>query len=499
MNTYEVRIWGIVTRERVKGRTYQVRWIVGKRTFSTMFATKALAESRRSELLLAQRRGEAFDDENGLPESEKRQLAADVTWYDHAVAFLDMKWPALEAGSRRALATSLATVTLALVSDRERMPDYDRAFTALVSWSFNLFARRAGEPPVEFASTIEWVRSHSLPVISLRDPRTARSAYNATTTSPSGKQYAANTYKNKVKGLNGAIKYAIELNLLERNPLERISTPPPRGFNRVDRRVVVNPDQARRLVNAVADQGRTGERYVAFFATMYFAALRPSEVLALRKQDCLLPEAGWGRLCFAESSPYAGSAWTDSGDDSPRKTLKHRAKHESRNVPAHPELVAYLRAHIEQFGTAPDGRLFVRADGQDIRYATFANLWSKARKAALTAEEFSSPLGKRPYDLRHAAVSTWLNAGVSAPQVAEWAGHGVDVLLSVYAKCIDGQEERDLRRIDEALAAALDKRDERNEAPLWRRTPDGGMEFYYPPNTVVQRITREELEAGDGR
>jgi len=464
VNSYEVRIWGILTRQRAKGTTYQVRWVVGKRTHSADFATKALADSRRSELLLAQRRGEAFDDESGLPESEKRQLAADVVWYDHAVAFLDMKWPALEAGSRRALATSLATVTLALVADPDRMPDYDRAFTALVNWSFNLFARQAGEPPAEFAASIEWVRNHSLPIAALRDPRTVRIAYNATTTSPSGKQYAANTYKNKLKGLNGAIKYAVELDLLDRNPLDRISTPPPRSFNLVDRRVVVNPDQARRLINAVTDQGRTGERYVAFFATMYFAALRPSEVLALRKQDCLLPETGWGRLRFAESSPYAGSAWTDSGDDSPRKTLKHRAKHESRNVPAHPELVTYLRAHIDQFGTAPDGRLFVRADGNNIRYATFANLWSKARKAALTTEEFNSPLGKRPYDLRHAAVSTWLNAGVSAPQVAEWAGHGVDVLLSVYAKCIDGQEERDLRRIDEALIVSPDQRAERGGA-----------------------------------
>ncbi|MEU8177740.1 hypothetical protein AB0C14_33125 [Microbispora hainanensis] len=43
--------------------------------------------------------------------------------------------------------------------------------------------------------------------------------------------------------------------------------------------------------------------------------------------------------------------------------------------------------------------------------------------------------------LRHAAVSLWLNAGVHAPDAAERAGHGVDVMLRVYAKCIDGQRE----------------------------------------------------------
>lgn len=70
---------------------------------------------------------------------------------------------------------------------------------------------------------------------------------------------------------------------------------------------------------------------------------------------------------------------------------------------------------------------------------------------ALTSEEAASPLARRPYDLRHAAVSTWLNGGVPAPQVAAWAGHSVDVLLRVYAKCIAGQESASRRRVEEAL------------------------------------------------
>jgi hypothetical protein len=49
-------------------------------------------------------------------------------------------------------------------------------------------------------------------------------------------------------------------------------------------------------------------------------------------------------------------------------------------------------------------------------------------------------------------VSLWLNVGVPAPDVAERAGHGVDVLLRVYAKCIDGGEEIANRRIDGGLA-----------------------------------------------
>lgn len=35
----------------------------------------------------------------------------------------------------------------------------------------------------------------------------------------------------------------------------------------------------------------------------------------------------------------------------------------------------------------------------------------------------------------------WLNAGVPASQVAEWAGHSIAMLLNTYAKCIEGQQE----------------------------------------------------------
>ena len=50
-------------------------------------------------------------------------------------------------------------------------------------------------------------------------------------------------------------------------------------------------------------------------------------------------------------------------------------------------------------------------------------------------------------------MSLWLNAGVPAPEVAERAGHGLDVLLRVYAKCIDGGEDVTNYRIENALAA----------------------------------------------
>jgi integrase len=56
-----------------------------------------------------------------------------------------------------------------------------------------------------------------------------------------------------------------------------------------------------------------------------------------------------------------------------------------------------------------------------------------------------------PYDLRHAAVSTWLNGGVPSTDVAAWAGHSVEILDKIYAKCLDDGAEPLRQRVQAPL------------------------------------------------
>ena len=60
----------------------------------------------------------------------------------------------------------------------------------------------------------------------------------------------------------------------------------------MDRRVVVNPEQARALLGAVRRQKASGPSLVAFFGSMYFGALRPAEAATLRKSTLALPAEG---------------------------------------------------------------------------------------------------------------------------------------------------------------------------------------------------------------
>ncbi|WP_329424956.1 integrase [Streptosporangium sp. NBC_01495] len=81
-------------------------------------------------------------------------------------------------------------------------------------------------------------------------------------------------------------------------------------------------------------------------------------------------------------------------------------------------------------------RLFTGINGGDLPTITYRRAWDRTRVTVLDRAEYASPLGKRIYDLRHARLSTWLDAGVPATQVAHWTGlrHSVDVLLKIYAK-----------------------------------------------------------------
>lgn len=102
-------------------------------------------------------------------------------------------------------------------------------------------------------------------------------------------------------------------------------------------------------------------------------------------------------------------------------------------------------------GTGPGGRGFHGVQGHVLATSTIQRVWDRARRDALSKEEYASPLAKRPYDLRHACLSTWLNAGVSPKQVAEWAGNSVEVLHRTYEKCLVGHDEIAMRRISDVL------------------------------------------------
>ena len=447
--SYDVRVWTTETVPGTRGNSFKVRWIVAGRRWKRSFRSAALADSFRSELVTATRKGEAFDTETGRP--VVAQVAPTTSWYEFACWYVDMKWSDAAGKSRAGIAETLATVTPVLLSERRGRPTESDTRAALYGWAFNTRARATTDPPADVADALRWLETHTMPVTELAKPEVIRSVLARIASKLDGTPAAASTVGRKRAVFHNALEYAVERGLLSQNPLSTLKTKKPRAVEVVDKRVVANPDQAVRLLDGVRQQGRTGRHLVVFFGLMYYCALRPAEAAALGKGDLAIPGEGWGELYLPKSAPTTGAAWADSGKRRDRRGLKHRPREEVRVVPCPPPATELLHAHLAEFGTGPDGRLVRGMRGDDLSDSTYGRTWQRARTYALTAEEAASPLARRPYDLRHAAVSTWLNGGVPATQVAEWAGHSVAVLLRVYAKCIAGQGNVAREQIGRAL------------------------------------------------
>ena len=87
------------------------------------------------------------------------------------------------------------------------------------------------------------------------------------------------------------------------------------------------------------------------------------------------------------------------------------------------------------------------------RPMTYGRAWHTARQTALGPGLAATALARRPYDLRHAALSLWLNASGTPAEVSARAGNSARVLHEVYLHCTDSQDDTVSQRIEDALDA----------------------------------------------
>ncbi|MEV6331456.1 site-specific integrase [Streptomyces sp. NPDC051909] len=457
MLTYDVEFWAI--RQRNRPKPFELRWRVGEQRHSRSFKLKTQAEGRQNELMAALRKREQFDEETGLPVSELEVLTT-PTWYEHATAYVLMKWPNAAAKHRASIAETLATITPVFASSSRGAPEAAVLRKALYGWAFRAVRDAEGtlhmrhqveEPPADVAKALAWISEHTYKVTEVARSDRLRAALDAISRKLDGKPAADNTVNRKRMVLSNVLRYAVERTILPANPLGGVDWAAPVKDDEVDFRYVPNPEQVTALIGAVRQISDRGEHLAAFFGCLYYAAMRPSEIAALREADCTLPESGWGELVLAGSRPEVGSGWTDDGKSYDERGLKRRARKATRPVPIPPVLTTMLRGHIERYGVADDGRLFRAVEKGRVTSTEYCALWDAARLKALSAKEAKTPLADVPYSLRHAGVSLWINSGVDPVEVARRAGHSLTVLFRFYAKILRGQQDKANALIEQGL------------------------------------------------
>jgi integrase len=445
--------FGEIQKKTSRRRPYGVRWYTNSQEHSEWFLTKPLAERRRSDLMQAARRGEAFDVDTGLPESELTKVNS-RTLLKVAQDFIDAEWDSHRPNTRRSYVDCLAHAVANFAHD-----DYNRPPEAVLRKALTLYLLPTPErenPPTDeqIVAAASWITKTSRPIQELASKREVAAVLKALSKNVNGSRATASTIQTRRSAFRQALDSAVDVEL-KANPLAAVKYEYEKRVEEVDTRVVVNPTQARQLLAAVT-YAKSFEYLYGYFASIYFAALRPAEANRLRETDCNLPATGWGEIVLEKTIAYCSTRYSNTAATWEEGNLKRRGRGAIRQVPIPPELVAILRDHIAQFGTSEDGRLFhSRRTGLPI-YGNLAMIaWRKARKIGLSPAQHASPLARVPYDLRHAAVSTWLAAGVPPQEVAKRAGHTVAVLLKVYAKCLDGEHDITNRRISDKLDGSL--------------------------------------------
>jgi integrase len=99
-----------------------------------------------------------------------------------------------------------------------------------------------------------------------------------------------------------------------------------------------------------------------------------------------------------------------------------------------------------------EGRVFTNAAGRPVTSTNYGPVWVRARgKVWPGPHRFSAVT---VYDLRHAAATMMLRAGVPPAEVARRLGHSVEVLMRVYAGVFADERQRSNALIDRAMEVA---------------------------------------------
>src|SRR6266702_2297797 len=386
MDAFDVRIHAI-RRRPDRRRPFEVRWHAAGRSRSRSFITRGLADSYRAELIRAARKGLDFSPGSVEPASWDTGAPATISWLEHAAAYAAMKWPLAAACTRAGITDALATITPALFTPGRGRPPAAVLRTALYGHDFNP-ARAGTDPGPAVTAALAWARHHCLPLAALADPQVTRRALDALALRLDGTRAAAATIPWTAS--HGS----------------------PRDHPARQARSQLPPAEVQALL---AEITRIRPELTAFFGCLY-AALRPAEAVALRASSCTLPAHGWGQLTLTAPLPRSARAWTGNGTPRELRGLKHRPEGAIRTVPIPPQLARLLRWHLRAFGCTEDGRLFRGARGGPLSESMYGRTWHQARTAALCRASPGTQLMRRPYDLRHAALSLWLASGPRPPK-----------------------------------------------------------------------------------
>jgi integrase len=376
-----------------------------------------------------------------------------LTVHEHFVDYLRRKWRVWEPATRPHAQRDLARASLALVHDgAPELSSSERvaADTYLRDVAFTV------PPPVPLSEEQQrwqrWFETWALPLKDVTDQHLHAFLEDVGTRTLDGKprQLAATSVARTRAVVRAAFTYAHQRRLIEWDPWAPVQAPSLRDRDKVDPDLVMAPHQIRALAKACAD---IDPRYELFVLIQGMCGLRPGEAVELRRRDFGHRD---GRPAFvtARGTHTVVSQRFLAPGESRRRPLKGRGERAIRTIPLPPELVTVVERHLAQYVPArADAYAFTTPTGRRLNMSNFQrSVWAPAREAVFAVND---PLRKvRRHGLRHAAITSWLNAGVPLKTAQAWSGHKTaSVLLDTYLGVMRGDEEVAVERYQAFLTA----------------------------------------------
>lgn len=447
------------TRERRPKTSYDVRWHVDGREFRHGTEQKGWADDYANRLKKDFAAGWLFDP------GARRFVATDLTddqpadpltFFEHAADYFARQWHRWQPSTRRDSQRVLAAACISLV--RAEAPP----LTPEDCRSADAYLRRvhlAVPPGVELSDEEEawagWFQKWSTPLRAV-DDRQLKAFVDRTRLRRLDGQKRTSPMVPAAIARSRAIVRAAFTNarkryLIDRDPWDAVEREPLRDHDQVDPDLVMDPGQVREMAEAC---GSISPRYRAYVLIQGRCGLRPGEAAELRRRDFNLdpaqPTVTVGGTYITVNERFFAEGETRRGP------LKGRGRKATRTVPVPAEMVPELRRHLdEHVGKGRDAVVFTNTSGGRINSSNFIrDVWSKARQQVF---EDDSPLRRvRRHDLRHSAITVWLNAGVPLKTAQRWSGHKtLSVLLDTYTGVMRNDDAVAVERFEAALTKVV--------------------------------------------
>jgi integrase len=436
---------------------YDVRYTVDGFPFSMRFERKGHANAFAEQLRDHSALGYRFDP------TTRRFLepanAADTpTLVVFTAEYFARQWPSWSPNSRRNNQRELAVACVYIV--RDDAP----ALTGPERVGSDRYLRRAvlvsptadqAEPADDDARWAAWFDRWSPPMPDVTPTHLHRFLDTIRVEALDGTRRTidASTVQRYRVAIRAVFNAATAERIIEWNPWNgvKVSLPTDEDDD-LDPDLVMNQRQVGHLAHTC---GTIQPRARAFVLIQGVCGLRPSEARELRRRDLdvdIIPAT----VTVRGSRTDVPDRFLDPGE-SRRRPLKGRGRRARRVIPIPRHVVPIVREHLDRYvDNDPDALVFTSLTGKPINMSNFhRDVWHTARTRTFPAG--SRLRSVRRHDLRHAAITTWLNAGVTIKTCQRWSGHKrASVLLDTYLGVTVDDSALSVRRVEDALDAAYD-------------------------------------------